>query len=203
MKENFSQNSRVNDNSTQRFIPLEMDRETYNTLAGAKDYEYQKIRIGVRDTYGILVPATEQQYQVYVRELQREEKRIERERRCWVKSPKTGRLIKCTKPCSKCDKLKDGAPLSLDSFKDEDGYETADAPCAEDHILGELLVQQCRQTLYDHKPILATIFDELCNDVSQRGIADIIGKSHRYTRDLIDEMREILSEVVSREDLLD
>ncbi len=194
-------NSQVSNDKLYR-IPVEMTCDVYNELAGAKEYPYGPIRIGVRDTHGILIPATEEEYRNYIRTIFNEKKRIEREHKCMIPSPKTGKLIKCTASCKNCKKFKDGAPLSLDAFVDEDGFEAEDTPCEEDSILGELLHEQCVRNLRSVNPLLVTIFEELCEEASQRDIAAVIGKSHRYTRDLIDEMREILNEVVSREDLL-
>ena len=99
----------------QYFIPVEMDRETYNSLVGAKNFKYCPIRVGVRDTFGILVPATKEQYQAHMQPLWAEMKREERGRRCTISDGK-GKLKRCELDCKTCKRMKDGAPLSLESF---------------------------------------------------------------------------------------
>jgi len=74
----------------QYFIPIETDWETYNSLVGAKSFKYGPIRFGVRDPSGILVLATKEQYQAYMRPIWAEMKREERSHRCIMSNGKGG-----------------------------------------------------------------------------------------------------------------
>jgi len=104
----------------QYFIPVEMDWKTYNSLVGAKSFKYGPIRVGVRDTFVILVLAPKEQFQAYMRPIWAETKHEERSRRYIVsnctggsktitndilESPRTGSALKVDdiKPIYKTD----------------------------------------------------------------------------------------------------
>ena len=120
-----------------------------------------------------------------------------------VISEKTGKPVRCTKQCENCDRLKDGAPLSLDSFFDEDGYEVATNPAESSSVLEEMLLQDCLELLREKDPVLADVFDELCEGISTRKIADNLFDGNHWTaRTSVDKVRQILGEFVKREDLI-
>jgi len=186
-----------------KFIPVEMTREQYNSLSGAENYPFCNIKIGTRTTAGILVPADdENQYREIIHAMWNEEKGAERQRRCTVKSSKTGKLIKCKACCEKCERLKDGQPLSLDAFYEETEYEVPDENQAICNIDASLLFEQLFALLEKQDPQLAHIFEEMCNGSGQREIEREMGIAHGTMTDLVKTIRDILQAVVTREDIL-
>ena len=184
-------------------IPVEMDYATYRSLAGADDYPYVAIMVGSRLTHGILVEATEQQYQAYIRSINCEEKQIERQRKCMVRSEKTNRLVRCTKSCANCEKLKTGAPLSLDALSEELNTEPINNAATSsdcDTALTLLLMKQLLNKLKKQSPELATIFSMLLDEESHQAIADAIGKPRQTTSDIIARLKKQLQKEISRED---
>lgn len=185
----------------QYFIPVEMDRKTYNSLVGAKSFKYGPIRIGIRDTFGILVPATKEQYQAYMRPIWAEMKREERSRRCIVSDGK-GRLKRCEMDCKVCKKMKDGAPLSLESFFEETELEFEDPAAKQcETILTVMLFEDLLDSLRNKAPELAPIFEMLYDGKSQRTIANLINKPQSSVNDMIKRMRTILLQHISQDDL--
>ena len=189
-------------NANQRFIPVEMTRDQYTTLSGAENYPFGKIKIGTRLTTGILVPADDEQYRKYIRSEWNEEKSVERQRRCMVRSPKTGKLIKCKGSCEKCDRMKDGLPLSLDSFYEETEFELPDERQSTRNIDAELLFEQLLALLEKQAPELAHIFEEMYNGTGQREIERELGIAHGTMTDMVKRMRVILQQSVSRGDII-
>ena len=192
----------MTNNVNQKFIPVEMTREQYLSLAGAEKYEFKGIKIGVRSTTGILVPASEEQYRNYMHSLWNEEKSVERQRRCMIISPKTGKLIKCKGCCEKCNRMKDGQTLSLDMFYDETEYEIPDDNQSLRNIETQFLFEQLLDILENQAPELAQIFEEMYNGVAQREIERKLGIAHGTMTDMVKRMRDILQQHVTREDLL-
>jgi len=185
----------------QYFIPVEMNRETYNSLVGAKSFKYGPIRIGVRDTFGILVPASKEQYEVYMRPIWAEMKREERNRRCMISDGK-GKLKRCDGDCKKCDKMKEGASLSLEAFFEENELEFEDASANQcETILTAMLFEDLLDKLRQLAPELAPIFEMLYDGKSQYAIAELIGKPQTTVNYMIKRMRMILQQQVNREDL--
>ena len=187
----------------QKSIPVEMTREQYNTLSGAESYPFGKIKIGTRITTGILVPADdEDQYRMLIHTMWNEEKGTERQRRCMVKSEKTGKLIKCKGCCEKCDHMKDGQPLSLDLFDDEYDLEVPDPRQSISNLDTEYLFEQLLEMLDKQAPELAVIFKELYEGAVQREIERNLGVTHGTMTDMVKRMRSILQQHVTREDIL-
>ncbi len=179
-----------------------MMREQYDSLSGAEKYSFEKIKIGTRMTTGILIPASDEQYREYIHSEWNEEKRIERQRRCMVISPKTGKLIKCKGCCEKCDRMKDGLPLSLDMFYEETGYEIPDENQDIHNLETELLFEQLLTLLEKQAPELAHIFEEMYNGAGQREIERDLGIAHGTMTDMVKKMRNILQKIVTREDIM-
>jgi len=187
----------------QKSIPVEMTREQYTTLSGAENYPFGKIKIGTRITTGILVPADdEDQYRKLIHTMWNEEKVTERQRRCMVKSPKTGKPIKCKSCCEKCERMKDGQPLSLDAFYEETEYEVPDDSQSIRNIDAGLLFEQLLELLKKQSPELAHIFAEMYNGSGQREIEREMGIAHGTMTDMVKRMRDILQQSVTREDIL-
>ena len=186
----------------QKFVPVEMTREQYATLSGAENYPFGKIKIGTRYSFGILVPAeNEEQYREFIHDTWNEEKRKERQQRCTVRSEKSNKSIRCDGICENCERMRDGAPLSLDELFEKNEYEVSDYRQSLQSIDTLVLFEQLLALLKKQSPILAQIFMALYNEIPQREIAKEIGIPHSTATDLIKKMRIILQNNVSKEDI--
>ena len=186
----------------QNLIPVEMTREQHVSLAGSENYKFGRVKIGTRLTTGILVPAdNENQYRELIHSEWNEEKDIERQRRCMVKSPKTGKLIKCKGCCEQCERMKDGQPISLDGLYEGTEYEASDDHQSIRGIDAELLFRQLLELLEKQAPELAHIFEELYHGTGQRELEREMNIAHGTMTDLVKRMRGILQQYVTREDI--
>lgn len=194
---------KANQNEDKQYlIPVEMDRKTYNSLAGAKSFKYGPIRVGVRDTFGILVPSSKEQYEAYMRPLWAEMKRAERSRHCSTISDFNGKLKRCEMDCKACKKMKDGAPLSLESFFEETELEFEDPAANQcETILTAMIYEDLLECLRNQAPELVPIYKMLYDRKSQYAIAKLIGKPQTTVNYMIKRMRMILQQEVNREDL--
>ncbi len=173
---------------------------------GIKREDIKKTKIGCRMVDAIMVPCTEQEYKSFMRGKWTEEQRAFRSRKCMVPSKITGKLVRCTKSCKNCDKMKSGAVLSLEAFEDEFDYEPeglnrqATKEC--DTALTLMLVADLITKLRGQSPELATIFEAMFNGASQREIERELGIAHGTMTDMVKRMRKILQQSVSREDII-
>ena len=127
-------------------------------------------------------------------------KREERSRRCIVSDGK-GKLKRCEMDCKVCKKMKDGAPLSLESFFEETELEFEDPDANQcEAILTAMLFEDLLEKLHSQAPELATIFEMLYDGKSQRTIATIIGKPQSSLNYMVKRMEKILQQHISRED---
>ena len=188
-----------------RYIPLEVDEQAIDDL-GLKREDIKKMKIGCRMVDAIMVPCTEQEYKSFMRGEWNEEQREFRSRKCAVPSEKTGKLVRCTKSCKACERMKSGAALSLEAFEDEFGYEPeglnkqVTREC--DTVLTLMLIDDLIAKLRAQSPELATIFEGMLNGASQREIERELGVAHGTMTDMVKRMRSVLQQFVSRNDIL-
>ena len=187
---------------SKKLIPVEMTREQYASLGGAENYPFEIIKIGARITTGILVPADDELYREYTRSVWNEEKNTERRRRCMVRSTKTGRLVRCKGRCEKCDRMKDGRPLSTDELKEKNEFELPDKSQSIQDIEMQVLFEQLLALLEKQAPELAHIFAEMYNGVGQREIERELAIAHGTMTGMVKDMREILQQSVTRGDII-
>lgn len=149
-----------------------------------------------------MVPVTKEQYESYMRPIWAEMKREERARRCMVGDGK-GKLKRCDDDRKKCDKMKDGAPLSLDAFYEENGLEFEESSATQcDFVLTIMLFEDLLEKLHQQVPDLAIIFQMLYDGKTQRQIGKLIDKPQTTVNYMIKRMQKILQQQVEREDLL-
>jgi hypothetical protein len=128
-------------------------------------------------------------------------KREERSRRCMVSDGK-GRLKCCEMNCKGCKKMKDGAPLSLESFFEETELEFEDPAANQcETILTAMLFEDLLKSLRKKAPELAPIFEMLYDGKSQCTIANLINKPQSSVNDMIKRMRSLLQQHICRDDL--
>ena len=107
----------TNSDNQKYFIPMEVTKETIKDF-NLDSSQVVPAKIGNKIVSAIMVPATKEQYEAFMQPLWAEMKREERSRRCTVSDGK-GKLKRCELDCKSCEKMKDGAPLSLESFFEE------------------------------------------------------------------------------------
>lgn len=188
-------------NDNQKYlIPMEVTRETIRDL-GIEKGNIVPAKIGNKIVSAIMVPATKEQYEAFMRPIWAEMKREDRSRRCTISDGK-GKLKRCEMDCKVCKKMKDGAPLSLESFFEETELEFEDHDANQCEItLTAMLFDDLMGSLRDKDLELAPIFEMLYDGKSQRAIADLINKPQSSVNDKIKRMRTILQQYISRDDL--
>lgn len=180
-------------------IPMEVTRETIKDF-NIDEEDVVRTRIGNKIVSAILVPATKEQYEAYMRPLWQEMKRKERERRCMINNGK-GKLIRCEKECKSCDRMKDGAALSLDAFYEETKLEFEEPSANQcDAVLTAILFEDLLEKLKLQAPDLAPLFEMLYDGKSQHAIGKLIGKQQSTLNYKVKRLREILQQYVDKED---
>jgi len=181
-------------------IPMEVTRETINAYSIKKE-DVVPAKIGNKIVSAIMVPATKEQYEAFMQPLWAEMKREERSRRCTVSDGK-GKLKRCELDCKSCEKMKDGAPLSLESFFEETELEFEDPDANQcEAILTAMLFEDLLEKLHSQAPELAPIFEMLYDGKSQRTIATIIGKPQSSLNYMVKRMEKIIQQHIRRDDL--
>lgn len=181
-------------------IPMEVTRETIKDFSIKKE-DVVPVKIGNKIVSAIMVPATKEQYDAYMQPLWAKMKREERSRRCTVSDGK-GKLKRCELDCKSCEKMKEGAPLSLESFFEETELEFEDHDANQcEAILTAMLFEDLLEKLHQQSPDLASIFEMLYDGKSQYAIAELIGKPQTTVNYMVKRMRTILQQHVGREDL--
>ena len=181
-------------------IPMEVTKETIKDF-NLDSSQVVPAKIGNKIVSAIIIPATKEQYEAYMRPLWAEMKREERSRRCMVSNGK-GKVKRCEEDCKACKKMKNGALLSLESFFEETELEFEDVSANQcDAILTAMLFEDLIEKLHQQAPDLASIFEMLYDGRSQYAIAELIGKPQTTINYMIKRMRMILQQQVNREDL--
>lgn len=181
-------------------IPMEVTKETIKDF-NLDSSQVVPAKIGSKIVSAIMIPATKEQYEAYMQPLWAEMKREERSRRCTV-SDGNGNLKRCELDCKACKKMKDGAPLSLESFFEETELEFEDPDANQcEAILTAMLFEDLLESLRNQAPELAPIFEMLYDGKSQRTIATIIDKPQSSLNYMIKRMKKIIQQHISRDDL--
>lgn len=190
----------TNQDNQKYLIPMEVTKETIKDF-NLDSSQVIPAKIGNKIVSAIMIPATQEQYEAYMRPIWADMKREERSRRCMVSNGK-GKLKRCDGDCKKCDRMKDGAALSLESFFEENGLEFEDASTTQcETILTAMLFEDLLEKLRQLAPELTPIFEMLYDGKSQYAIAELIDKPQTSVNYLIKRMRTILQQHISRDDL--
>jgi hypothetical protein len=190
----------TNQDNQKYLIPMEITKETIKDF-NLDSSQVIPAKIGNKIVSAIMVPATKEQYDAYMQPLWAEIKREERSRRCTVSDGK-GKLKRCELDCKACEKMKDGAPLSLESFFEETELEFEEPSSNQcDVVLTAIVYEDLLEILRKQAPDLAPLFEMLYDGKSQRAIADLINSPQSSLNYRIKRMRAILQPHVSREDL--
>ena len=159
--------------------------------------------LGMRRIRCIRIPATKQQYDEFMRPYLAEAQADWRSQKCMVPSEKTGKLVRCKRPCKGCPYMKSGAKLSLDRFIDEGGFEKYEKTVDEEaSTLTSLLFGNLMGKLEEQAPELADVFGRMFDGASQRELERELGIAHGTMTDRVAAMRKILQSYVSREDIV-
>ena len=193
----------MENNEHRYLIPYEMTHEDA-VQNGIDPKKVTKIRMGVRETTGILIETSKEVHDEYVRFIYAEEQQSYRARKCIVKSAKTGKPIRCEGKCSECTKKPDGAPLSMDRMREDDAIEVMASHLSEsDGVLTDTLVDSLAAMLRAKDPLLAEIFLRVYDQQTQQDIADELGITKREVQTKVAAYRGILQQQVTREEIMD
>ena len=147
--------------------------------------------------------------------VRREMQQEARESRCMVRSPKTGRLIRCKKNCDQCPGFLNGdiikeknraasteyiAEKNLEAHRGEFGNSYArrsiDSPLVdymEDDILDRVVLDALIEKAATLSPKHGEIFKSLFDGETQQAIADELGMKQRTVSDKVKAIRELLA----------
>ena len=187
---------------TKYYLPLQTTVEWASKFGYTRE-DFVRVMLGLQKIWCIRIPATKQQYDDFMRPYNAEAQADWRSKKCMVPSPKTGKLIRCKQPCRDCPHMKSGAPLSLDRFIDDDGYENHNKTVDEEaNTTTALLFTGLMDRLEEEAPELAGIFARMFDGASQRELEREFGIAHGSMTDKVAAMRKILQKYVCREDLV-
>ena len=190
----------TNQDNQKYLIPMEVTKETIKDF-NLDSSQVIPAKIGNKIVSAIMIPATKEQFEAYMRPIWAEIKREERSRRCKVSDGK-GKLKRCDAKCKNCDRMKEGTTLSLEAFFEENELEFEDTSANQcDTVLTAMLFEDLLDKLRQLAPELTPIFEMLYDGKSQYVIAELIGKPQTTVNYMIKRMRMILQQQVNREDL--
>ena len=190
----------TNSDNQKYFIPMEVTNETIKDF-NLDSSQVVPAKIGNKMVSAIMVPATKEQYEAFMQPLWAEMKREERSRRCTVSDGK-GKTKRCEGDCKKCEKMKEGATLSIEAFFSKNELEFEDASANQcETILSAMLFEDLLDKLRQLAPELTPIFEMLYDGQSQYAIAELIGKPQTTVNYMVKRMRSLLQHDVSRYDL--
>ena len=147
--------------------------------------------------------------------VRREMQQEARESRCMVRSPKTGRLIRCESNCDQCPGFLNGdiikeknRPASTEyiveknleahrgEFGDSCGKRSIDSPLVtgmEDEVLDRIMLDVLIEKAATLSPKHGEIFKLLFDGNTQQAIADKLGMKQRTVSDKIKAIRALLA----------
>lgn len=138
-------------NEKQHYIPMEVTAETIKDF-GINSADVVWTRIGNKPKRVVMIPATEEQYKIYMRPLWREDKRQQRQ-----------------EPMA-----------SLDKMYEETEYEVADTDSdLEADIMKKIMIDELYKALDELEEIDRTIMDMYSHDHSEAEIGQAIGMSQK------------------------
>ena len=190
------------DGVTKYYLPLQTTAEWASKFGYTKD-DFVSVMLGKEKVRCIRIPATKQQYDVFMHPYNAEAQADWRSEKCMVPSEKTGKLVRCKKSCRECPLMKNGASLSLDRFIDDDGYEYHNKTAVEEaSTLTGLLFSSLMGKLEEEAPELADVFGRMFDGASQRELERELGIAHSTMTDKVAAMRKILQRYVSIGDII-
>lgn len=187
-------------NHKQFQIPMAVTDEVIRDF-GIKPEDVTWRLIGNRKCRVVLVDATKEVYDEYMRTIWAEQKREDRESRCLVPG-KNGKLIRCPES-NKCANYSHASkvcrernrPASLSFLKDK-GAEPASPDSVENTIIYEALLEDLIARLSEIEPKYGEIFRLLYDGATQQEMADRLGMKQRTVSDYIKKIRAIVQSLV-------
>ena len=162
-----------------RYAPMVVTKDVVREWNLDRDYvTYHRIGSRLHLCYMTLIP--EEMYHSYMADMKAEDKRLERENRCLITSPKTGRLIMCPEYNKCCDcklagdlKMQKNRSLSLDEMFENNIYEeaaTSKDPAEE--VMASITEESLLQELDSIDPKLGNILRLRLNVLEPKAIMD-------------------------------
>ena len=171
-------------------VPIEMDKE-YAAQIGINPNEIRYIMLGGKLTSVYFVEITDEQiYRELMRPIWREEKELERSKKCAV-SNEHGKLIRCNGNCSVCPHTKSGTPISIDVMEENGGFRSTQdgvhrqqdsatyVPSTEDIVMDAMLLEALWHHIGELSEENQTIITMFSEGASEREIAEAIGMSQK------------------------
>ena len=171
-------------------VPIEMDKE-YAAQIGINPNEIRYIMLGGKLTSVYFVEITDEQiYRELMRPIWREEKELERSKKCAV-SNEHGKLIRCNGNCSVCPHTKSGTPISIDVMEENGGFRSTQdgvhrqqdsatyVPSTEDIVMDAMLLEALWHHIGELSEENQTIITMFSEGASEREIAEAIGISQK------------------------
>ena len=148
------------------------------------------------ETIDETVIISEEIYRTIMRPGWKEKRQAERESRC-METTKTGRIRRCRKDCSKCDKFRSGTPFSLEQMQ-EAGMDATDYDAdVEEAIMYSELLKALMDILDNLDPDKRAICQAIMDDKDDRAAAADLGyvqSTYNYKkRKLLADLKNRLS----------
>ena len=171
-------------------VPIEMDKE-YAAQIGINPNEIRYIMLGGKPTSVYFVEiADEQLYRELMRPIWREEKELERSKRCMV-SNEHGKLIRCDGNCAACPHTKSGTPISINAMEETGGFRSTQdgvhrqqdsatyTASTEDIVMDAMLLEALWHHIGELSKENQTIITMFSEGASEREIAEAVGMSQK------------------------
>lgn len=183
--------------------PMEVTEENKN-MAGMDLSQIRIVKLGNRTIRALMVELeSEEQYRKLMRPIWAAMKAEERSSRC-PKMDTKGHIVRCMGNCEKCDRFRDGTPLSTDIAEDELGIEIKDE--ASDDSIRDLQAAIFFDELMDKvaaiDPDCAEALRFVYDGYSYADIAEAIGKSKTAAQKRVEKGRRIAQRFCTRDDIL-
>lgn len=171
-------------------VPIEMDKE-YAAQIGISPNEIRYIMLGGKLTSVYFVEITDEQlYRELMRPIWREEKVLERSKKCAV-SNEHGKLIRCDGNCTTRPHVKSGTPLSIDAMEETGGFRSTQdgvhrqqdsatyTESTEDIVMDAMLLEALWHHIGELSEENQTIIMMFSEGASEREIAEAVGMSQK------------------------
>ena len=171
-------------------VPIEMDKE-YAAQIGIDPNEIHCIMLGGKLTSVYYVEIEDEQlYHELMRPIWREEKELERSKKCAVSNEK-GKLIRCDGNCAVCPHDKSGTPISIDAMEETGGFRSTQdgvhrqqdsatyTASTEDIVMDAMLLEALWHYIAELSEENQTIITMFSDGASEREIAVAVGMSQK------------------------
>lgn len=183
--------------------PMEVTEEN-KEMAGIDLSQTKIVKLGNRTIRAFMVELeSEEQYRKLMRPIWAKQKADERSTRCIITDAK-GHRVRCMGDCAKCDRSRDGKPLSTDIAEDEMGIEVKDETSDDSirDLQAAILFDELLDKVAAIDPDCAEALRFVYDGYSYADIAKEIGKSKTAAQKRVEKGRRIAQGFCTRDDIL-